>query len=227
MQPIKKMRISSIIVEAINEMIIDENIQLGDKLPSENELAKRLEVSRTSVREAIRTLEFQGRVKVKQGKGIFLSETVIGWFKRNQESIEELFEVRILVESHTASRAAKTITEKDLRILGQIQEEYEIAIRDKKIGKSILLDKKFHNQIALSSGNSTLKQIMETIVSELSRGWICSLQIPERQQTTVTEHRDILNALISHDMVVASSKMEMHLKKAFRDIEKHYKEETI
>ncbi|MCG8530608.1 MAG: GntR family transcriptional regulator, partial [Desulfovibrionales bacterium] len=107
MKPIKKMRISTIIVESIEGMIQAENLQPGDKLPSENQLAKQLHVSRTSVREAVLMLELQGRVRVQQGKGIFLSQTTPTWFQHHQESIEELFEVRILVESHAEAKAAK------------------------------------------------------------------------------------------------------------------------
>ncbi len=222
MKPIKKMRISTMIVEAIEEMIIAENIQPGDKLPSENALAKRLEVSRTSVREAVRTLELQGRVTVQQGKGIFLAETVAGWFERHQESIEELFDVRILVESHAALRAAKAVTDKDLAEFERIHQDYEGALRDKNIAKAIELDKAFHNKIAVLSGNATLKHIMETIVSELTKGWICSLQVPERHKSTVIEHQEILNALGARNMDQASSKMETHLRNALHDIENYY-----
>lgn len=226
MKPIKKKRISTMIVEAIEEMIIAENIQPGDKLPSETALAKRLEVSRTSVREAVRTLEIQGRVSVQQGKGIFLSETIAGWFQRHQESIEELFDVRILVESHAASRAARVITDKDLEEFERIHQAYERAILDKNITEAIELDKAFHHKIAVLSGNSTLKQIMETIVSELTKGWICSLQVPERHNSTVVEHREILNALGARNMDRASSKMEAHLGNALHDIENYYEKEN-
>ncbi|MBI9090041.1 MAG: FadR family transcriptional regulator [Desulfobacterium sp.] len=225
MKPIKKMRISTMIVEAIEEMIIAENIQSGDKLPSENVLAKRLEVSRTSVREAIRTLELQGRVTVHQGKGIFLAETAAVWFERHQESITELFDVRILVESHAASRAAKAVTDKDLDDFEQIHQAYEKAIQDKNMARAIQLDKDFHHKIAILSGNSTLKQIMETIVSELTKGWICSLQVPDRHKSTVIEHREILNALGTGNPDEASSKMAAHLENALHDIEKHYEKE--
>ncbi|MCP4118022.1 MAG: FadR family transcriptional regulator [Desulfobacteraceae bacterium] len=223
MKPIKKMRISTMIVEAIEGMITSENMQPGDKLPSENQLAKRLEVSRTSVREAVRMLELQGRVTVRQGKGIFLSETVAGWFEHHHESIEELFDVRILVESHAASRAVNALTDKHIDEFERIHRGYEAAIRDKDIDKAIQLDKDFHNKIAMLSGNSTLKQIMETIVSELTKGWICSLQVPERHTSTVIEHGEILNALRSRNRDEASSKMEDHLRNALHDIENYYK----
>ena len=210
------------IVEAIEEMIIVEKIQTGDKLLSENELARRFEVSRTSVREAVRTLELQGRVSVQQGKGIFLAETAVSWFEHHQESIEELFDVRILVESHAASRAAKAIIDKDLDEFELIQQAYEEAILDKNIAGAIDIDKAFHNKIAVLSGNSTLKQIMETIVSELTKGWICSLLVPERHKSTVIEHREILNALGARNMEQASSKMEAHLRNALFDIKSYY-----
>lgn len=222
MKPIKKMRISTMIVEAIEEMIQTENMQPGDKLPSENQLAQRLEVSRTSVREAIRMLELQGRVIVHQGKGIFLAKAVTGWFDNHKESIEALFDIRILVESQAAMSAASGISDAQLKELEQIHNEYQEAIKTQDIDKAIQLDKTFHQKITKASGNETLQQIMETIVSKLSKGWICSLQVPERHTPTIKEHENILKALRSRKKDEASLKIKEHLENAIRDIGNYF-----
>jgi len=226
MKPIKKMRISTMIVEAIEEMITSENMQPGDRLPSENQLASRLEVSRTSVREAVRMLELQGRVTVRQGKGIFLSKGFSGWFEIQKDSIEELFDVRILVESHAASKAVHVVTDTDIDELKKLHLNYEAAIGERDIDRAIQLDKAFHNKIAVLSDNTTLKQIMETIVSELSKGWCCSLQVPKRLNATGREHAGIITALEEGDRDAASSRMKAHLENALQDILAHYKKEN-
>jgi len=223
MKPIKKKpRISTMIVESIEQMISTENLQPGDKLPSEHQMAGRLGVSRTSVREAVRMLELSGRVTVRQGKGIFLSEPVVGWFENHQESIQELFDVRTLVESHAACRAAKVITLDQVAAFDTSLKAYEKAIQARDIDTAIQLDKAFHRKIAVLSGNFTLRQIMETIVSELSKGWICSLQVPERLSATVGEHRRIIEALRARDFDAASVEMKTHLENALRDIKRYY-----
>lgn len=223
MKPIKKTRVSEMVIERIEEMIEERSLQPGDKLPSENVLSKNLEVSRSSVREAIRILEIRGRVKVMQGKGAFLAGSAGEWFELNRDSIEELFEVRALVESHAAAKCAKCVTEDDMAEFRKLHDEYVRALEAGNIVSAIQLDKDFHSMISKLSGNEALKGIMGTIVSALSDGWICSLQIPVRRKATVGEHEDIIQALESRDAKRASVLMKTHLQEALRDIKAYYK----
>ena len=74
MDPVKKVRLSDSVIDAIKEMITEDGFKPGDKFYSENELTKKLQVSRSSIREALRILEVTGQVSVKQGKGIYITD---------------------------------------------------------------------------------------------------------------------------------------------------------
>ena len=146
----------------------------------------------------------------------------MNWFSHHQDSIQELFEVRTLVESHAASRAAENIGQEDLAEIRRLHAAYKTAIDQKKTNQAIELDKAFHNKIADLSGNTTLKQIMKTIVSELSKGWVASLQVPMRQEKTVAEHSRIIDALAKGQKEEAALEMTSHLSRALEDIQHHY-----
>ncbi len=110
--------------DAINEIIREEHLKPGDKLYSEKELVKKkLEVSRSSIREALRMLEVSGVVKVYQGKGVFVSDPtqqshpVRDWVVENADALREHFEVRLLIEPHAASLACRYAEPKDLETL--------------------------------------------------------------------------------------------------------------
>ena len=114
MKPIKKVRLSDGVVAAIKETIAADGFKPGDKFYSENELTKKLQVSRSSIREALRILEVTGQVTVSQGKGIFIAdidvqqlEAFTTWLKNNEQSIKDNFEVRLIIEPKAAGRAAE------------------------------------------------------------------------------------------------------------------------
>src|SRR5210317_2032560 len=114
MSAIKKVRLSESVIDAIKKMIVDDGFNPGEKFYSEKELTGKLEVSRSSIREALRILEVTGKVNVKQGKGIFISDTqgkrfkeFSTWLKNNEQSIKDNFEVRLIVEPKAARRAAE------------------------------------------------------------------------------------------------------------------------
>ncbi|NLK05983.1 MAG: FadR family transcriptional regulator, partial [Spirochaetales bacterium] len=95
MQSLKKERLSVMVTDAINEIIRTEKLKPGDKLYSEKELSSKLEVSRSSIREALRMLEVSGIVKVYQGKGVFISDPsakshpVKEWVVENADALRE------------------------------------------------------------------------------------------------------------------------------------------
>src|SRR6056297_1055958 len=118
MEPIKKVRLSEQIIEAIRNMISEDHFSPGSKFYSENELTKKLHVSRSSVREAVRILEATGYVTVQHGKGIFISdneerefEAFSGWLRSHESSIYEHFEVRLIIDPKAARYAAKNADE--------------------------------------------------------------------------------------------------------------------
>ena len=121
MKPIRKVRLSEGIVDAIKEMVATDGFVSGDKFYSENELTAKLRVGRSTVREAVRILEANGHLSVRHGKGIFILDTdyhsfdaFVDWLKNNDQSLREHFEVRLIIEPQTARLAALGATPKEI-----------------------------------------------------------------------------------------------------------------
>lgn len=89
MTKIKKIRLSDSAIDAIMEMIVEKGFKPGDKFYSENELAKQLGVSRSSIREAVKILETTGLVNVSQGKGVFYCRSTESAFQTVQHLVEK------------------------------------------------------------------------------------------------------------------------------------------
>lgn len=231
MKPIKKIRLSESVIQAIKEMIIEDKFQPGDKFYSENELTRKLEVSRTSVREAIRILEVTGQVIVKQGKGVFIPDTnaqnfhpFINWLKTNEQAIIDHFEVRLIIEPKVAVLAARKADAEDIQQIEKICLQFEAHVKNKNMADIIQYDRKFHRRLAQATKNLTLSELMKSMAISLPGGWISSLNTPGRIEKTIHEHQKILNAIKNRDEAAAEQAMTSHLEKAVHDIHSHMNE---
>lgn len=211
--------------EAIREIITAEVFKPGDKFYSENQLSKRLEVSRSSIREAVRMLEASGLVSVHQGKGVFIEEPsesdypLRKWVVNNAESLREHFEVRLLIEPHSAEIAAGRVSAGDIERLEAVYRDFCQFVTSNSVPEAIARDGEFHNIIARSTRNRTLSVLMRTMAETLNEGWFASLNIPGRLERTADEHGEILAAIRERDERSASEAMRRHLKNALEDIQ--------
>ena len=227
MQSLKKERVSIMVTDAIKEIINVENLKPGDKLYSEKELVKKLEVSRSSIREALRMLEVSGVVKVYQGKGVFVSDPseqshpVKNWVVENAEALREHFEVRLLIEPHAASLACRFAEQKDLEALQSCYDTFVEKVKTGDVIESISSDSAFHLAVAKATKNRTLAVLMRTMDQTLNEGWYASLHAPGRLESSIEEHGRLLQAILNHDQKEASQAMEDHLRNALKDIQ-HY-----
>ena len=231
MRPLKKERLSQMVTDAIKEIIETEGLQPGARFYSEKQLSEKLEVSRSSIREAVRMLEVTGYVSVYQGKGIFINnpstdETPMKrWVVDNTGLLKEHFEIRSLLEPHAAREAAVNSSSKDIESLTLVYQEFCKDLELENIEKAITNDSAFHQLIAKISKNRTLCILMKTIGQTLNEGWIASLNTPGRLEHTVIEHGEILAAIAAHDAEAAAEAMRMHLVTALNDIQNYTKEQ--
>jgi GntR family transcriptional repressor for pyruvate dehydrogenase complex len=199
------------------EKLILKKLQPGDKLPSERELAETLGVSRSSIRDAIRSLELMGMVEPRQGAGTIvreissesLSNPLANVLKHKVELVSELLDFRMMLEPPLAARAAKRVSPEELA------EMEEILLRQQEKqsrGESAVPeDTEFHYSIALASGNSVVLKVLD-IVMDLLRGTReRSLQRAGRPQRSLAGHRRILAALKRHDAEGAKAAMRRHI----------------
>ncbi|MCD6486384.1 MAG: FadR family transcriptional regulator [Syntrophobacterales bacterium] len=228
MKPIKKIRLSDSVINAIKKKVAEKNFKPGDKFYSENELSRQLQVSRSSVREAIRILEATGYVVVKQGKGIFITDfdsqnfqPFVNWLKFNEQHILDHFEVRLIVEPKAAAFAAEKANTEDIRKMEEALDQFDLYAGSKNNTEIIKSDRKFHRWLAKSTKNSTLYVLMKSVTTSLPNGWISSLHTPGRIEKTVHEHRAVLEAIKNGDKNGAEKAMTRHLENALSDIRTH------
>lgn len=222
---IKKVRLSDSVISAIKQMISVEGFQPGDRFYSENELTKKLEVSRSSVREAMRMLEFSGVLKVQHGRGTFVSEgnepqlePFSDWLRNNEQSIYDNFEVRLIIEPETAALAAKNADNDDLAKLRQCCTQFSRQAELTNTEEVISLDRRFHRLLAAATKNKTLHMLMRSMMTTSTNVWISSLYTPGRISKTIAEHNAIVAAVAEGNVDEARQAMACHLNNAKSDV---------
>jgi len=199
------------------ERLILKKLQPGDKLPSERELAETLGVSRSSIRDAIRSLELIGMVEPRQGAGTIVRELssqslvnpLANAIKRKEELIGELLDCRKMLEPQLAARAATRASPDEL---GEMEEILARQERKLRAGESTIAeDSEFHYAIALASGNSVVLKVLDTLMDLLRDSRERSLQQEGRPQKSLAGHRRILAAIKRRDSDAAKAAMRRHI----------------
>lgn len=203
--PVKKRSVVNLIMDKIREAITNKELNPGDFLPSELELAKNLGVSKSSVREAIKMLQALGIVEIRRGKGTIIRETP------PKESInpmifqlilyngypEDLVELRLMFEPAYCVMAMERATEEDIAKIRETLEKFEAAI---KAGTQVAEDDiAFHLAILHATKNPLVIKIGETIF-ELFKPSI-SISMKNIPEIALRDHKRIFEAFCKKDEV--------------------------
>lgn len=216
--PIKNVKVYEIIMNQIKDIVRSGELKRGDKLPSERDLALKLNVSRTSVREAIKALETLGLIESKHGEGNYirsdfediLLEPLSIVFMLLGSDNNEILQLRNVIEPEVAKIAAENITNDEIEKLEDIIEKLS-KTKDSKECAS--LDKEFHYAIAKASKNHLLSTIIFS-VSSLIEEYIDESKIyDDKKEEVIKEHRKILKALKEHNKEKAFNEAKNHLLK--------------
>jgi GntR family transcriptional repressor for pyruvate dehydrogenase complex len=199
------------------ERLILQKLQPGDKLPSERELAELLQVSRSSIRDAIRSLELMGLVEPRQGAGTIVrelsAESLVNPFanalKRRQELVSELLDFRKMLEPPLAARAATHASPDEISEMEEILQRQEGTLSHGEA--AIAEDAEFHYSIALASGNSIVLKVLDILMDLLRDTRERSLQLKGRPERSLAGHRRILAAIKRHDAETAKNAMRRHI----------------
>jgi DNA-binding FadR family transcriptional regulator len=222
------------VVKQIEELIENGKLKPGDRLPPEKILAKKLGVSRPSVREAIVALEILGLVETRGGRGNFVknvvSASVLDQGFRNLEEEEspfELLQARKIIEGEIAGYAARMAEKEDLgRIRQYLDNMRNIAQKPsnpEKFDQHVKLDLEFHLSIARATHNAVLlrmvTQLFESLKEDLwtsfkKRSW----SIPGILQRYLKEHEQILSAIEAKQSYQARKSMHKHLTGVQKDL---------
>lgn len=214
---IKKTRLYEEVVGQLHQLIEAGKLKAGDRLPSERELAETFRVSRSSVREAIKTLENEGLVISRPGSGTFITalnvEALIAplasLLSRGKDALVDLFEMRCLVEPSIAALAAERATPADILRLKEIYTQQGQQIE--RHTSAVDSDAAFHLTIGQATHNAALQRLVAAIVEILKPIREKSLQTPGRAHKSLASHREILVAIERHDPELARQAMLRHI----------------
>lgn len=210
------------VIQQIRDAITRGDFQLGDRLPSENELGEAFGVSRTSIREAIKVLAGQGFIEVRRGVGAFVTSTRPDGRRgmleevvyEHRDHLLELFQIRRILEEEVAAQAAQKATPEDISRLKGIIEAADRAVLEAEMQYTELnkLNAEFHFALLEVTRNQTLRQIMNSLIDVLTESREITLRLPGRYAVSVAGHREILSAIAAGDAERAKAAMRDHLR---------------
>ena len=217
LQAIKTDRLYVKVAAQLSKLVNDGVILPGNRLPSERELAEKLNVSRPTIREAMIALELSGIVEIRTGSGIYVTEKK-PFITSEDKGIGpfEILEIRAILESEACALAAKNITDAQIQQLKDAIIEMEEE--EKRPDNSEKSDWKFHNIIAEASQNSAISSVVNWLwqlrnQSDLSSAFAARLR-KEGVHPSIQDHKDIVDALEKRDPVEAKLAMQKHIENA-------------
>jgi GntR family transcriptional repressor for pyruvate dehydrogenase complex len=216
-EAVKKTKVYEKVAEQIQRLIRDGLLKPGDKLPPERELAETFQVSRSSLRDAIRVLELMGMVEARQGEGTVVREPsaeavanpLTAALLQQREFVSELLELRGMIEPTLAARAAKHAGTGDLAHLEDILRRQKEKVDRGEL--AIEEDSEFHYSIARASNNKVVLRVVDVFMDLLRESRKQSLQGKGRLQKSLASHQQILAAIARHDAAAAEKAMRRHI----------------
>ena len=210
------------IADEIVRRIDDGTFPPGRRLPAERELAHRLGVSRSSLREALGALEMEGRLEIRVGAGAFVmakrAPRPAGRRDAAEVSPFDVLSARRLVEGEAAALAARHATPAQVRAIASAFARLAADMRANRLGSPA--DREFHLRIAAASGNGALALVIERLWSEAAQPLNVRIErlfvTRGRRRDNVGEHRAVLDAIRNGDPAAARLAMRTHLANAAR-----------
>lgn len=221
MQPkIQKISLQSEIIKCIQSHIRENDLSSGDKLPSQGEMSEIIGVSRTCLREAIKTLEAQGVLEVRNGKGVYVGpnygsdviQVSISFHKKKEYFLDTL-EVRSILEREILKMVVHRITDEEIAQLGRMTDILMEKYRKKE--DKAEEDKQFHNMIYSCCHNDVMVRIMHSIMVF----WNDPLDIVDAFEDGMPYHQKLYEAIANRDLKGALLANDEIIKDIRRDLE--------
>jgi GntR family transcriptional repressor for pyruvate dehydrogenase complex len=201
--------------ERLGDFVRESDMAPGDQFPAERELANRLHVSRTSVRQSFVVLQALGFVDVRQGEGVFLRRTrgfgeSLAKLLERRRRLPEVLDAREALEVKLAELAASHRGEGDLDAMNAALTMMQAEISSGGLG--IKGDAAFHHAIALAARNDILLHLIDAMAEVIQESRVESLSEPGRPPRSLEAHRLILSAIESGSPQLAADAMRRHLR---------------
>jgi len=216
-QAVRKGRRYEQVAEQIQRLVVKQVLKPGDHLPSERELAAKFGVSRSSIRDAIRTLEVIGILEPRQGHGTVVRELstdslvvpLASALIHKRHLVLELLDVRRMIEPALAARAATNATQAEIARLEEILRRQGEKMRRGE--DTVEEDSEFHYTIALAARNTVVLHVLDVLMDLLRESRERFLQLSGRRERSYADHRRILRAIKRRDAAAAATASRVHL----------------
>jgi DNA-binding FadR family transcriptional regulator len=221
LQTVEPRRLYRQIADQIAGLIGNGEFPHGSRLPAERELASLLGVSRTSVREALISLEIGGLVEVRVGAGVFVTAGSASAAMAGDKGPGpfELLSARTLVEGEVAALAAVMAKPEDFEELRQSIVRMTTHVDDFAIREES--DRDFHLGIAKATGNGSLELVVEGLWNQRAELWAGCRALHQRPaRWTIHDHAASLAALVARDPDAARTAMHRHLDRVVREFQR-------
>lgn len=224
---ITRERLSEQVANHIQGLVLEGELNPGDRLPSERKLSEQFGVSRTVAREAIKLLEERSLVKVVSGSGTYISivdpelvKQSIGLYMSGQKnSFQDMLEIRLFFEVNIAGLAAKRAAKKDIKSLEKAIEDMRSALPDilddrNKLEQFVQADLRFHWILAKSTKNSLLPVLLSALTNLLLEFSRQASSKPGAGNKAIEFHERILDFIRKRDVEGARNEMRSHMSSA-------------
>jgi GntR family transcriptional repressor for pyruvate dehydrogenase complex len=218
------------VADILKENILSGKLKEGERLSTQEELARQFGVSRTVMREALRTLSSLGLIESRQGRGTFvrspdaetLMKPMFHALVLDEVSTRELMETRYYLERIIARLAAKRIDDEQIESLRTLVSSMEQHVKDGNLDAFVKEDLAFHLELANISKNSILRRLTETL-REMMFNLVNNVsQIPGTAEQAVELHKKIFHALSQKDPDLADQAMRQHLLDTIHALREEY-----
>jgi len=221
------------VADDLTERIISGEYKAETYLPPEREMCLTIGVSRTVIREAVKLLESRGLVRIQRGRGTVvqssqpgpMSDSIKILMRRNYHKIEQLLEVRSILEVGIAGLAAERRTPESLEAMRRL-----VQMMKEKPGERsgyVDADVQFHDEIARSAGNPLFPALLEPLSALLRESRLATFAGPCVVGLRTAQHEDILNAIYAKDAEGARNAMRQHLQDTMDDLGKRREHRSL
>lgn len=217
-----KMLSQSVADNILFMITIEKRFSVGDKLPNELDLSEELNVSRTTLREAIRILVALDILEIQRGKGTYVKENA---FKKQQDieqlsnikvNAKDLYEMRLIFEPEAVYYAALRATDSEIKRIIEFGKKVEKEISNHQDRTDD--EHSFHKAIAQATHNEFMNKLMPILYQAISKGVYLSLQSDKAIEDTINDHRMIMEFLEQRNAEGAKNAMKIHIMHAMKEL---------
>lgn len=224
LEPTSRVSLTATVANKLAELILDNRLGTGERLPSERDLAFRLEVSRIVVREALKVLAERGLVHIRPGVGTFVVHMAQGavtgplsrYIQRNQVAMRHLLELRTILEPAVAAAAAKAVTAEVREALARNLERTEEVVTRLEEDEDVVeafawADVEFHQLLATATDNPLYLLVLEPLLDRQLEVRRKGARLPGATRKAYQGHRVVFEQVVRGNAPEAARAMAEHL----------------